>query len=122
MGRVSEGAKVKLLGNSWVFAYPSTMEGWGISALEANACGTPVIASNVPGLRDSVHNPKSGILVEKGNVQAYKEMIGLLLTNKNLRRQFEKNSLDWAKKFSWHTSADDFLNVIKNELKKINHP
>jgi glycosyltransferase involved in cell wall biosynthesis len=88
------------------------MEGWGISIIEANACGTPVVASDVPGLRDSVDNPSSGYLVEYKNVEEFADKIKKLIVNDNLRYKFSKDSIEWAKKFSWDSSAEKFLSVI----------
>ncbi|MBI2595067.1 MAG: glycosyltransferase, partial [Candidatus Colwellbacteria bacterium] len=74
-GKVTEEEKVRLLQEAWVFVNPSYIEGWGITTIEANACGTPVVAADVPGLRDSVNNPHCGLLVEHGNHEAFAEAI-----------------------------------------------
>lgn len=116
LGRVKEREKPKLLGSSWVFAYPSTMEGWGISIIEANACGTPVVASNVPGLRDSVKNPSSGYLVPKKDVDAFAEKIEFLIKDDKTRKAMEKESLRWASKFEWSNKALSYLGLIENTL------
>ena len=97
---------------------PSSMEGFGITAIEANASGTPVIASNIPGLRDSVNNPHSGILVPHGDVAKFAQKIELVLTDKKTRRQLEKGARQWAQNFSWQKSSQDFMAVIKGELVK----
>jgi glycosyltransferase involved in cell wall biosynthesis/cellulose synthase/poly-beta-1,6-N-acetylglucosamine synthase-like glycosyltransferase/O-antigen/teichoic acid export membrane protein len=118
LGKVDESTKRKLMSSSWVFVYPSLMEGWGMSAIEANASGTVVIASDVPGLRDSVKNPSCGILVEKRNVEQFAEKILLVLTNENIRKNLEAESIKWARKFAWNKSANMFLEIIQNELKR----
>src|SRR5207237_10913800 len=59
-GRVSEEEKVLLLAKSWAAIQPSQMEGWGLTVIEANAAGTPVIASRVNGLQDSVLDGQIG--------------------------------------------------------------
>ena len=112
LGKVSDEVKVKLLGESWVFAQPSFMEGWGMSVIEANACGTPVVASNVTGLRDSVRNPETGYLVEYGNPKAFAEKLDLFLENEALRKRMGKNSINWAKNFSWDKVSHDWLEII----------
>jgi glycosyltransferase involved in cell wall biosynthesis len=113
LGRVSEEEKVKLLSSAWVFVQPSTMEGWGISVVEANACGTPVVASKVPGLVDSVKNPYTGFTVEPKNENEFAKAISKLLNDRKLRSQFSKNSIEWAKKFSWQEKSNEFMNVVE---------
>jgi glycosyltransferase involved in cell wall biosynthesis/O-antigen/teichoic acid export membrane protein len=111
-GRVSEAQKIHLLQQAWVFVNPSYAEGWGITTIEANACGTPVIASDVPGLRDSVKFPSAGYLVEYGNVKAFARKIVLVLGDENKRQRMSHNANDWAHNFDWQTSAVNFLEVI----------
>ncbi|HEX8923977.1 MAG TPA: glycosyltransferase, partial [Patescibacteria group bacterium] len=111
-GKVSEKLKRKLLARSWVFIYPSSMEGWGIANIEANASGTPVVASNVPGLRDSVKNPHSGFLVSYGDPMAFSCRIKEIIGNRGLREKLQKSSLKWAKKFTWDRSVNKLLRVI----------
>ncbi len=110
--KVSEEKKLSLLQKAWVFVYPSMMEGWGISALEANACATPVVASDVPGLRESVRNPHTGYLVEHGNVNKFARRIEELLTDHKLRNKMSKNAVSWAAQFSWQKSYRNFTKLI----------
>ncbi len=67
LGFVSDAEKERLLAESHVFVIHSAKEGWGMAAMEAMAMGTPVIASNVPGLRDLVVDDETGWLVDYGN-------------------------------------------------------
>ncbi|MCH7641143.1 glycosyltransferase [Patescibacteria group bacterium] len=118
LGKVSEAAKVKLLGESWVFAYPSLMEGWGITAIEASASGTAVVASDVPGLNEAVRNPSTGLLVEKGDVYGFAEKINLLLYDDSLRESLESGGIRWARNFTWDKSADTFLKIVEKVVEK----
>ena len=54
LGRISEADKLALLRRSWALVFASPKEGWGITNLEAAACATPVVASNSPGIRETV--------------------------------------------------------------------
>src|SRR3989344_6780072 len=99
LGRVSEVQKIKLYQKAWVFVNPSFMEGWGITTIEANACATPVVASDVPGLRDSVANPHTGYLVQYGHVEGFAEKIIKIINDENLRRALMIDSVEWAKRF-----------------------
>jgi glycosyltransferase involved in cell wall biosynthesis len=68
-GFVSEPEKIALFQRAWGNLFPSPKEGWGITVIEAAACGTPSIASNSPGLRDSVRHGETGFLVRHGDVE-----------------------------------------------------
>lgn len=69
-GFVGEDQKIGLLQRTWANVFPSPKEGWGITVVEAAACGTPSIASDSPGLRDSVRHGVTGFLVPHGDVEA----------------------------------------------------
>jgi glycosyltransferase involved in cell wall biosynthesis len=92
------------------------MEGWGITTIEGNACGTPAVASNVPGLRDSIKNPHTGYLVTYGSSDEFAQRIIEIVQNKELRQELSVNSLKWAKKFSWETSAQKCLRLFYKEV------
>ena len=96
---------------------PSFMEGWGITTLEANGCGTPAVASNVPGLRDSIKNPHTGFLVTYGDSEGFAERISDLIKNKNLRKRMSDESIRWAHNFTWEKSARHFYSLMQhNEI------
>jgi glycosyltransferase involved in cell wall biosynthesis len=67
-GFASEERKIDLMRGAWANIFPSPKEGWGITVIEAAACGTPSIASDSPGLRDSVRHGETGFLVPHGDV------------------------------------------------------
>ncbi len=116
LGKVSEEDKTKLMGESWVFAYPSSMEGWGIAAIEANAAGTPVVAADVPGLRDSVRVPLSGYLVRHGDAVAFAKQIKAVFADPLLRAQLQVTSREWATRFTWDRSAGQLLQILKAQV------
>ncbi len=115
LGRVSEKAKAEILARSWVVAQPSKIEGWGITVIEANASGTPVIASDVPGLRDSVRNPHTGLLVTWDNQEKWVDAISKVIKDDTFRKSLENEAQLWSKNFSWQKSADKFLEIIQKE-------
>ena len=63
LGRISEEEKLALLRRSWATVLASPKEGWGIGNLDTAACGTPVIAVDSPGIRESVVDGDTGYLV-----------------------------------------------------------
>lgn len=117
LGKVSEEKKLNLYQKAWVFVNPSLMEGWGITTIEANACGVPVIASNVPGLRDAVHNPHSGLLVPYGNVDEFAQSIEYLVRNTKIRKGMSEEAVEWSKNYTWDKSAKEFLDLITGKGK-----
>jgi glycosyltransferase involved in cell wall biosynthesis len=104
-GFVSEDRKVELLQEMWVKVTPSFKEGWGLTVVEANACGTPVVASNVPGLRDSIHDGKTGLLYPYGDIPALTGAVVRVLQDDALRMRLGVAARAWAKEFDWDVMA-----------------
>jgi len=105
--------KKKMLQSSWIHVLPSTKEGWGISVIEAAACGTPTIGYDVCGLRDSVKNGETGLLVPYGKIEDLAEAIKKVLSNTNFRRDLSQNSIKYAKEFNWKKSAQMTEKIMK---------
>lgn len=116
-GFVSEEEKVRLLSRAWCVVNTSMKEGWGITNLEANAAGTPVISANSPGLRDSVSVGKSGLLYEYGNIEELAEKIEMIFSDAELRKTLSAGAIDWAKQFSWDKSADEMIILIEKVIR-----
>ncbi|MGD8627527.1 MAG: glycosyltransferase family 4 protein [bacterium] len=112
MGFVTEEQKIEMLRQVHVVANPSSKEGWGVTVIEANACGTPVVASNVPGLRDAVVHGETGLLVPYGDVEALARGLTDLLLDDAMRESLAGNALEWAGRFSWDASARGILDEI----------
>lgn len=112
MGPVSELEKKQLLSKSWVFVNPSINEGWGISVIEANLYGTPAIAYKVQGLRDSIRQGKTGLLVNDEN--GFSDAINILLSDNKLRSTMGKQAKAWAMKFSWDKASKKSLRLLNS--------
>jgi glycosyltransferase involved in cell wall biosynthesis len=107
LGYISEDEKVDLLRKAWATVYPSPKEGWGITNIEAAACGTPVLASDSPGLRDSVAHRRSGLLVRHGDVAAWVAALRSIAQDEDLRRELREGARRFASEFSWERAADE---------------
>ncbi len=105
LGFVSEEEKLALLRTVWVHLLTSPREGWGIANLEAAACGTPTVASDAPGLRDSVQHGVTGFLVPHGDVEALARQIRVLLTDPGLRQAQGEAARTFALGFEWENAA-----------------
>ncbi len=112
-GFVDERTKVELLQSLWVKVTTSSKEGWGLTVLEANACGTPVVASNVPGLRDAVRDNETGLLYRYGDLEDLAEKLVEIVTNVELRERLTQGGLRWAREFDWERSAEQTLTVLE---------
>ncbi|MBI2618519.1 MAG: glycosyltransferase family 4 protein [Ignavibacteriales bacterium] len=113
LGHVSQIEKVSYLNQMKYVVNTSSKEGWGLTVIEANACGVPVIASDVPGLRDSVLDSRTGLLYEYGNIEQLAEKMLLLLRDDNLRSRLAAEALEWSRTFEWDSSADAMLEVLE---------
>ncbi len=114
LGQVSEERKKQILAQNWCMIQPSTIEGWGITVIEANASGTPVVASDVKGLRDSVAHLKTGFLVPAKDVAKFAKAVKKIIDDDELRAQLSEQALTWSKNFSWEVSGRSFTDVIDN--------
>ncbi len=114
LGKVTEEEKIKLYQSAWVFVNPSLIEGWGITTIEANACGTPVVASDVAGLRDAVSDTNSGILVPYGQVSGFVLAIRTILKDNKLRTRLSRGAISWAQQYDWDRSAKVAIKIISS--------
>jgi len=109
---LSNEERRRLLARAWVLVNPSAREGWGLNVIEANALGTPCVAYDVAGLRDSVRNGETGLLVPNGDVEVLANAIIKVLSDDGLRERLSRNAIKWAGRFSWDKTAEEFLKVF----------
>ncbi len=110
-GFLPAGEKVRRLREAWVSALSSPKEGWGLTVVESNACGTPVVASRSPGLVDSVQDGVSGILVPHGDPARLATELERVLTDGELRARLSRGGLAWARRFDWDRAAAEAWQV-----------
>lgn len=109
LGFIPEDDKVHLLRRAWASVLASPKEGWGISNLEAAACGTPVIAANSPGIRESVIDGETGFLVPQNDPQAMTASMRGIMESPDLVDVLGKAARRFAETFTWERAADDTL-------------
>jgi glycosyltransferase involved in cell wall biosynthesis len=107
LGRVSEEEKLALLRRSWALTFASPKEGWGITNLEAAACGTPVVASNSPGIRESVVDGRTGFLVPHGDVNAMADGLARFAGDPELVRTMGAAGRMFAESYTWDRAASE---------------
>ncbi len=112
-GFVSQEEKSRLLRESWVLINTSPKEGWGLVNTEAEASGTPVVAFDAPGIRESISHGETGFLVPYGDLNALAKKLKLLLTDHDLRKKMSSRARKWAETFTWDKAAEDTINWLK---------
>jgi D-inositol-3-phosphate glycosyltransferase len=95
---------------------PSYSESFGLVALEAQACGTPVVATAVGGLRTAVADGISGVLVDGHDPRAWSSVISRLLTEPQRRVLFSMGAIEHASHFGWETTARGTLDIYDRIL------
>jgi glycosyltransferase involved in cell wall biosynthesis len=107
LGRISEPEKLALLRRAWALVFASPKEGWGITNLEAAACATPVVASNSPGIRESVRDGETGYLVPHGSIAAMADAMDRLASSRALVEQLGSSARRFAETFTWERAAGE---------------
>ncbi|MBN1309294.1 MAG: glycosyltransferase family 4 protein, partial [Chitinispirillaceae bacterium] len=106
LGRISDTEKLALLSRATLFVNPSAKEGWGINNIEANLCGTISLSSDVPGLRDSVVDGKTGLLYKPDDRDDFRAKVLEALGNPSRRRAMEHAAIERARGFDWDVAAE----------------
>jgi glycosyltransferase involved in cell wall biosynthesis len=102
-GYVTDAELVYLYNAASVFVLPSLCEGFGLPALEAMACGTPVVASAAGSLPEVVGD--AGLLCEAGDPLAFRKAVERILRDPELRAALHERGVKRAAKFSWEEAA-----------------
>ena len=116
LGFLSEEEKARAMSRATVTATMAQKEGWGITVIESNAAGTPVVGSNVQGLRDSIVDGRTGLLVEPGSSSDLAQKIISLLKDKERLQKMEAEAKAWAATFTWERSAKEFIEAAQKEI------
>jgi glycosyltransferase involved in cell wall biosynthesis len=120
-GHVSSELKYNLLSRAHLVMVPAIREGWALVVTESNAMGTPVIAYDVPGLRDSVIDGHTGILVKENSPPGLSSSAVNLLRNNSILEEYSLNCLSYSKQFSWDISAGIFEKKVKDAIASGSH-
>jgi glycosyltransferase involved in cell wall biosynthesis len=115
-GFIPEAEKVNWYRRAAVLVENSVKEGWGLIVMEANACGTPVVAANSPGLRDSSKDGVNGLMYEYGDVPSLAEKLEKLLSDDALRTRLGRQGIPWAKQWTWDGAAEAMERVVEETI------
>ena len=114
LGKPDKGTLVKIYNAADILLAPSLYEGFGMTILEAMACGTPAIASNVASLPEVAGD--AAILVDPINIQEIVEAVCRLHNDPELRQSLIDKGLNRAKLFSWEKTAEQVAQIYSSYL------
>lgn len=117
LGYVSRAELIDITASAKMLIYPSIYEGFGLPPLEAMACGTPVIASNVSSIPEVVGD--AGLLIDPHDSNQLKEAILSLIEDHDLSNKLSTLSLNQSKNFSWQQCTHNTIAVYKEVLNSI---
>lgn len=115
-GYVNENKKFELLSKAHLLITPSVREGWGLVVIEAGAVGTPTVGYNVPGLRDSIVDGKTGILCMPAPEGCVKEIIALMKDTKKYKTM-QVNCKKWSERFKWVKAVSSSIKIVSKVMK-----
>jgi D-inositol-3-phosphate glycosyltransferase len=92
---------------------PSHSESFGLAALEAQACGLPVVGAHVGGLPDFVKDGRTGFLIGGRDPRVFADRLGELLADEDLRAAFGREARAESASFSWKKTAEAFLELYE---------
>lgn len=113
-GYVADEDVPAILSAATALVYPSLYEGFGLPALEAMACGTPVITARSSSLPEVVG--EAGLLVDPLNVEELSESMERLLADASLREELRRQGLERARSFTWERCARETMAVLEEAL------
>lgn len=119
LGYISQKQVVEAFNRFDVAVIPSDFESFGVSAVEAQACGTATIVSDAGGLPEATCPNKSSIVIERGNISQLQEAMDKLILNKELRDSMGKYGRKYVvEKYNVKDNFEKVNNIYKNLLKK----
>jgi len=113
-GFIDEVEKYHTYAKARVVVQPSIKEGFGLTAIEAQSFGTPVVCADSPGLREAIINGKTGYLYPYGNIEELSARIIKLFDDESEWRKFSSAAKKWASQFSWDNAAEKFEKILES--------
>jgi glycosyltransferase involved in cell wall biosynthesis len=117
-GRVDENKKFELLRRAHILLHASVKEGWGLVVIEAASQATPSVVYDVAGLRDSVKNGKTGVVLKENSAKEMAREASKLFKDQKTYTSFQKNALAWAESLTWDKATKQSLALLNATVKR----
>jgi glycosyltransferase involved in cell wall biosynthesis len=116
-GRVKEKDLIRLYQNADVYTYTSPQEDFGLGPLESMACGTPVVAWDYAGPKETVKNGVTGYLAKPYELDDFSEKVKELLLNRELNESMSRNGVEWVRSnHSWDRHVDMLESILIGKI------
>jgi glycosyltransferase involved in cell wall biosynthesis len=112
-GRVDDQALVELYRRAWVVASTSLREGWGMTITEAAACGTPAVATRIPGHVDALTDGVTGLLADPGD--DFADALLAVIDDPDRRVALGAAALERAERLRWDATAEAIFSVLADD-------
>jgi glycosyltransferase involved in cell wall biosynthesis len=115
LGRVTDAELKALYKSAACYVFPSRYEGYGLPAAEAMRCGCPVVASDIPALRESCGD--AALYSDPGSPDAFADSVARILTNETLREELVIKGLLRTKHQTWRYAAQRLVGIVEETLR-----
>jgi len=116
LGLKSKDETVALIRGSDLLIQPSWVEGISTTLLESMACKTPIIASDIPGIREVLEHNKTGILIPPNNIRLFVDEIVEIIQNNQKRELLSNNGFIEVLNYNWENIGSQYLNLYQSIL------
>ena len=114
LGFPSDAELARHMAEAWIFAYPSTYEGFGIPYVEAMACGTTILTTSNPGSEYLLRNGETGLIVEDDQ---FGTSLLSLLNDARYRKLLAKNAASGIARFTWDHVAKNYIQIYEDTIR-----
>jgi glycosyltransferase involved in cell wall biosynthesis len=112
LGKVDEKKKIELYQRAWVVLSTSFIEGWGMTIVEANSCGTPAVAYSTGAMPEIIREGVNGFLVNYKDYNKAADAISYLIEDENSMRYLSKLSYESSLKYDWNKTSEEYYKYI----------
>jgi len=114
--KIPQQEMAKIYSSAYIYLCVSLKEIFGMTVLEAMACGTPVIGSNIGGMKDIIQSGKNGFLIDPRDIDGLCDCILKLLKDQRMRAKFSKCAIEISKRFDWSVIVSNFLRCYEKGI------